>query len=60
MPKTRAERRRLESQLQEDPERWARYTRLRQELGAWNALESSVALAFVAALWSAGVAIFGG
>jgi hypothetical protein len=60
LPKTRAERRRLESQLRKDPERRARYTRLSQELGAWNALESSVALAFVAALWSAGAALFGG
>ena len=58
LPKTRAERRRLENQLRKDPETWARYTRLLQELGAWNALESSVALAFVAALWSAGTAAF--
>jgi hypothetical protein len=60
VPKARAERRRLESELQNDPERWARYIRLRQEPGGVERPGILRRLAFVAALWPAGVAMFGG
>jgi len=40
----------LEAELKSDPEKWARYTRLTAELRAWNALETSVALALPASV----------
>lgn len=39
-----------ESRVRENPALWTRYGRLRRELSAWNALESSVALAAVASI----------
>jgi hypothetical protein len=42
----------IEAQIRVDPERWRRYEELRRELRAWNALESSVALAAVASIWA--------
>jgi hypothetical protein len=38
----------VEARLRQDPERARRYDRLRTELFAWNALETSVALASAA------------
>jgi hypothetical protein len=35
----------IEAELRQDADRWKRYQRLKKELRAWNALESSVALA---------------
>jgi hypothetical protein len=49
-PTRRRERAVAEAAIRIDPARSNRYDRLRQELSAWNALESSVALAAVAAL----------
>lgn len=59
-PQRRRERALLEARLREDPATWARYRRLNQELSSWNALESSVALAFAGAAWSTIAALFGG
>jgi hypothetical protein len=51
---TRPSRKRLrtgaEAKLRNDPARWQHYRRLCQELFAWNAIESSVALAAVASV----------
>jgi hypothetical protein len=53
LPKKSPDRQRLEDRIREDPARWARHHRLRRELGAWNALESSAALALGAAVLAA-------
>jgi hypothetical protein len=49
-PGRRRRRTAIEVQVRLDPERAKRYDRLRAELVAWNALESSVALAFAASI----------
>lgn len=38
----------LEADIRKVPDRWRRYDRLKSELRAWNALETSVALALPA------------
>jgi hypothetical protein len=58
-PHKRRERAHLEARMREQPRTWARYRRLDRELSAWNALESSVALAFAGAAWSSIAAIIG-
>jgi hypothetical protein len=40
----------IEAELRHDADRWKRYRRLKRDLRAWNALESSVALAAAASL----------
>jgi len=52
-PSRRRRRASVEEQLRRDPERAKRYDRLCAELFAWNALESSVALASVASVIAA-------
>lgn len=49
-PSVRRDRRQVEAQLAQDRDEWQRYESLRQELWAWNTVESGVAAAFVAAL----------
>jgi hypothetical protein len=46
----RRQRAEIEAELRRDSERWLHYEALRRELRAWNALESSVALAAVASV----------
>ena len=48
--KARLARRLAEDAIRADPPRWGQYKRLCEELRAWNALESSVALGLSAAL----------
>jgi hypothetical protein len=50
LPKYRRRRAAAEAALRQDPVLWARYERLRDELVAWNDLESSVAIALPAAV----------
>ncbi|MEC5185289.1 hypothetical protein RCH12_002765 [Cryobacterium sp. MP_3.1] len=40
----------IEAQLKDEPGRWKRYQMLCGEMFAWNALETSVAIAFPAAI----------
>lgn len=47
---TRQRRAAAEARVREEPERFQKYERLRQELWAWNALESAVAMAFAGSL----------
>jgi hypothetical protein len=42
----RRKRSSVEDAFRNDPDRWQQYTRLRQELSAWNMMESAVAMAF--------------
>jgi hypothetical protein len=49
-PTRRRRRAAAEAEVRSDPVLWRRYERLCQELSAWNALESSVALAFAASV----------
>jgi hypothetical protein len=56
-PTYRRRREAVEVRLREDPERAKRYDRLRTELFAWNAIETSVALAAAASLVSIVAAI---
>jgi hypothetical protein len=46
----RRARKQAEAQIKQDPAGWRRYENLRQELWAWNAVESGVAAGFAAAL----------
>lgn len=55
----RRERRMAEAAVRPDAARWERYQRLCEELRAWNALESSVALGLSAALVAGVQSIFG-
>jgi hypothetical protein len=55
----RAQMHQLESQIEQDAGRWSRYVDLRADLRAWNALESSVALAAAAALDGLVKSVFG-
>jgi len=58
LPRRRRERAQIEAQLREDSERWSKYEVLRRELSAWNALESSVALAAGASILALLTSIF--
>jgi hypothetical protein len=49
-PVGRAGQNQAEAQIKQDPAGWRRYQNLRQELWAWNAVESGVAAGFAAAL----------
>jgi len=46
----RQERSRLEADLKAEPAIWGRYQTLCEELSAWNALESGVAMALAASI----------
>jgi hypothetical protein len=48
--RVKAELRALEAEIMNDPQAWQRYQILCRDLFAWNALETSVAIAFVAAM----------
>lgn len=52
-PSHRRRREAAEEKVRQDPDRAGRYNRLEAELFAWNALETSVALAFVASVIAA-------
>jgi hypothetical protein len=52
-PSHRRRRAAAEENVRQDPERAKRYDRLCTELFAWNALETSVALAFTASIIAA-------
>jgi hypothetical protein len=54
----REQREAAEAQVRSDPERRKRYEKLRQELWAWNALESAVAIAFSGSLLAVVGALF--
>src|SRR4051794_17088054 len=54
----RRERKQEEARLREDEPEWQRYESIRQELRAWNALESSIALAAAGALFVALRSVF--
>ena len=47
---TKSKRDELEAVLRKKPKRWRRYQILCRELFAWNAIETSVAIAFVASV----------
>lgn len=49
-PSTRRSRAHVEAVLKSDADKWARYQALVAELWAWNALETSVALALIASV----------
>jgi hypothetical protein len=57
-PAGRRRRSDAEAKVRVDPARGARYDRLRRELSAWNALESSSALAATASIIALGVLLF--
>jgi hypothetical protein len=54
----REKRRAVEDSIARDSAEWARYRRLSNEFYAWNNLETSVAIAFPAALLTALIALF--